>query len=611
MAETAVRVALLARPGEAREQLRRALAELGADLVAEGDPGQLDPSEVEAQAPTVVLVSLEPAIEDALDRFDALLAKPGVEVMYDDAEVTRQLDGWDLARWARHLAAKLAGGDVLPPPPGGAAALPELDLSPEPGAPPTPAQEMAHEQFEDYAAESLDLADWVPSEPSLAQAPAPAADASPAADAAPAAHDGLDLGLDLGSLAQALGPLDAEAPAGDLEVSGLPAASAAGDEAALDFGDIDLSAFDAPADTPADIAVDAGLEFSLDAAAPEAMPQDETPSDAAGDAPRRADDTDFEFDASLMDLDLSGLPEEGAPMVVADDAADAAADDAGEPLLADLELAGESIDFSRFSSPEEAAPAAELDADVAALAAQLEALESTQALEEPKEPDFAAPAPAEPSAPTAAPAAAAPSDGAGKGSLFANLSLVPMDEKPNHLVPPGHVEGALMVLAGLGGPDAVRQLLAALPEDLPVPVLLHQHLETGKHDRLVGQLAKASRLPVDLAQAGRLAPAGRVAVLAPGLGVIRGHTGLRFDANGGIEGVLAALPAASTTVLVLSGTPASLVPAVLALKAGGARVMAQDPATCFDPAASDAVIAAGGASEAIAAMANDIPRHWA
>ncbi len=411
-------------------------------------------------------------------------------------------------------------------------------------------------------------------------------------------------------------------------MSGRPAAGAAGDEVALDFGDIDLSAFDAPADTAVDIAADAttdasaelsydaglsfdtGLEHSTDAA-PEAMPQDETPSDAAGDAPRRTDDTDYEFDASLMDLDLLGLPEEGAPMVVADDAADAAADDAGEPLLADLELAGESIDFSRFSSPEEAAPAAELDADVAALAAQLEALESTQALEEPKEPDFAAPAPAEPAAPAAAPAAAAPSDGAGKGSLFANLSLVPMDEKPNHLVPPGHVEGALMVLAGLGGPDAVRQLLAALPEDLPVPVLLHQHLETGKHDRLVGQLAKASRLPVDLAQAGRLAPAGRVAVLTPGLGVIRGHTGLRFDANGGIEGVLAALPAASTTVLVLSGTPASLVPAVLALKAGGARVMAQDPASCFDPAASDAVIAAGGAGETIGAMANDIPRHWA
>lgn len=627
MAEAAVRVALLARPGEAREQLRRALAELGADLVAEGDPGQLDPSEVEAQAPTVVLVSLEPAIEDALDRFDALLAKPGVEVMYDDAEVTRQLDGWDLARWARHLAAKLAGGDVLPPPPGGAAVLPELDLSPEPGAPPTPAQEMAHEQFEDYAAESLDLADWVPSEPSLAQAPAPAADASPTADAAPAADDGLDLDLDLGSLAQALGPLDAEAPAGGLEASGLPAASAAGDEVALDFGDIDLSAFDAPADTAVDIAADAttdasaelsydaglsfdaGLEHSTDAA-PEPVPQDETPSDGAGDAPRRTDDTDFEFDASLMDLDLSGLPEEGAPMVVADDAADAAADDAGEPLLADLELAGESIDFSRFSSPEEAAPAAELDADVAALAAQLEALESTQALEEPKEPDFAAPAPAEPAAPAAAPAAAAPSDGAGKGSLFANLSLVPMDEKPNHLVPPGHVEGALMVLAGLGGPDAVRQLLAALPPSLPLPVLLYQHLDTGRHDRLVDQLGKASQMPVDLAAPGKLAYPGRVSVLAPGVGASSGEGNLQFIEGGDLQGVIAALPAAESGVLVLSGADVALVPAVLAIHAAGGLVMAQDPSACFDSAAAQAVVQEGAGADAPAALAARVVERW-
>src|SRR5690606_15993897 len=109
MAEVAVRVALLARPGDARDQLRRALAELGAELVAEGDPAELDPGEVAGQSPNVVLVSLEPADEDAPDRFDGLLARPGVEVMYDEAEVTRQPDGWDLARWARHLAAKLVG----------------------------------------------------------------------------------------------------------------------------------------------------------------------------------------------------------------------------------------------------------------------------------------------------------------------------------------------------------------------------------------------------------------------------------------------------------------------------------------------------------------------
>ncbi len=157
MLESPVRVALLARPGDARDQLRRALAELGAELVAEGDPAELDPVSVAGEKPSVVLVSLEPAMEDSLERFDDLLAMPGVEVMYDDAEVTRQLDGWDLARWARHLAAKLVGSDLLPPPPGGADHMPELSLALKPGAPPTPAEEMANEKLEDYAAESLDL----------------------------------------------------------------------------------------------------------------------------------------------------------------------------------------------------------------------------------------------------------------------------------------------------------------------------------------------------------------------------------------------------------------------------------------------------------------------
>src|SRR5690348_15836721 len=98
------RVALLARPGPAREQLRKSLLDLGATLVAEGDPAELDPAAVGKLGPNVVLVSLEPAIEAALERFDDLLATDGVEVMYDDAEVTKNLEGWDLNRWARHLA---------------------------------------------------------------------------------------------------------------------------------------------------------------------------------------------------------------------------------------------------------------------------------------------------------------------------------------------------------------------------------------------------------------------------------------------------------------------------------------------------------------------------
>ncbi|HEX7385210.1 MAG TPA: hypothetical protein VF291_12920, partial [Burkholderiaceae bacterium] len=109
------------------------MTDLGAVLVAEGDPNELDPAQLSAQSPTLVVVSLEPAVEAALDRFEKVLGHPEVQVMYDDAEVTRQLDGWDLNRWARHLAAKLLGRDTLPPPPGDAEAMPDTDLMPVPG----------------------------------------------------------------------------------------------------------------------------------------------------------------------------------------------------------------------------------------------------------------------------------------------------------------------------------------------------------------------------------------------------------------------------------------------------------------------------------------------
>jgi chemosensory pili system protein ChpB (putative protein-glutamate methylesterase) len=565
MLESPVRVALLARPGEARDQLRRALAELGAQLVAEGDPAELDPGAVAGEKPSVVLVSLEPAVEDALSRFDDLLAAPGIEVMYDDAEVTRQLDGWDLARWARHLAAKLVGGDLLPPAPGGADHLPEYDLSPQPGAPRTPAQEMAHEKLEDYAAESLDLSEWVPSTPSLADAPVEA----PAQSVAESiVEEEADLELDLGDLEQAMGRADAQVETTPRGVPGL--------------------------------------------------------------------DDDLDFDPQSMDIDLSALPEEGARLAVADDTDTLDLVDE-EPLLADVELADGPVSFSSFSDDDIAATGG-MDDDVAALAAQLDAYEANGQFQAPREPDFATLG-NDFSEPAAAPAAT-PAAPAAKASSFGSLELIPMDaeiEAPAASAAPASAParpasslgsglslaaaesehaaaatapGALLVFAGLGGPDAVRQLLSALPPTLPVPVLLYQHLDTGKHDRLVGQLAKASRLPVDLAVEGKLAFAGRVAVLPPGVGLAYSDGSFRFTAAPDLASLVSALPAGDSMVLLLSGAAASVVPAVLALKASGARVLAQTPATCFDASAAESAIAAGAEVAEPSELARLIVERW-
>ena len=105
---------LLARPGDERQRLHDALVSTGA-AIHEFDPLDADPDAVLATAPRNVVVLLDPAVEDALDRYDGLLSNPNIRMLFEEASVVAGRTGWDAARWARHLAAKLHGlKDVLP-----------------------------------------------------------------------------------------------------------------------------------------------------------------------------------------------------------------------------------------------------------------------------------------------------------------------------------------------------------------------------------------------------------------------------------------------------------------------------------------------------------------
>ena len=115
-------VALLGRDDGARRQLRQALEDLGAAVAFEGDLAGASDSGVLGVGPNVVIVNLEEGADDSLDHLQAVFDDPAINVVFNDADVSRTLEGWDLARWARHLAAKVLGhDDTLPPPPQGAA----------------------------------------------------------------------------------------------------------------------------------------------------------------------------------------------------------------------------------------------------------------------------------------------------------------------------------------------------------------------------------------------------------------------------------------------------------------------------------------------------------
>lgn len=415
MTEPALKVALLAREGEARVLLRRALVDLGAELVLEADPNTVDAGALTTARVRAVLFSVEPATEAALDRLDDALSDPALGVVFDEAETTAKLSGWDLNRWARHLAAKLLGSDLLPPAAAAEVAITEL---PDAG------------RFEVLDAVEQDE---------------------------------------------------------------------------IQLSEAELAAFDA---------------F-------EARQQTGSPPSGSAIEP----DTELDIDlAAEFDLDFDAV----------------AGSDADPPV--------------------DPAPARRFDFSALELA-----------------PLDAAPAPA---------AVPAPSVTVLDGGQFA---LAPLDGEDTA---PSAVTRLVLVLSGIGGPDAVRQLLRALPAGFPAAVLLRQSLDGGRHDRFVEQLVKISRLPVALASTHETPPPQAVRVLADGATVAGA---LHFV--DGLDDLIAAVASSDGAVVVLSGAESTAIAPLCAALAEGLRVIVQDPAGCFEPATAEALRRAGAPVAAAADLA--------
>jgi len=430
-------VALLARPGQARERLRDALAQAGATLVLEEDPNTLDVQVLRDAAPGAVLIALEPAIEDALERLDPVLGSPSLTLIFDEAELAARREGWEAQRWARHLVAKLHGHhDVLPP-----GSEQDSLLQPEPGLPTTPAELHADAPLDFHVREAFDAAADVPAD-GLYQAP-----------------DALSEPMSLEEALAALQPTSAAATA--------------------------------------------------------SVPPPVPPS---------------------------------AP-----------------PAMARVPLG----DHSSWSLVDDTA-------DTAA----------------------------------AAPARAATEVDAAPRALSAfdieRLSLVELEaDRPND----GAAAGAVLVLAGIGGPDALRRLLATLPAGLATPVLVHMRLDGGRYGNLVKQMARVSALPVLLAEADQPVQAGNAYILPDDIGLAERQRGLYFQ--GDAQGVqVATLPPAHSAVVLLSGADTAQVDDVLALAAAGAWVGAQVGEGCYDPAAANAAVAAGMDAGEPPQLAQRIVEHW-
>lgn len=116
MADRAPLVALLFDDAGLSGHLRDALVEYGATIVYESDLRAFAPAELVGSSADVVVVDLEDPSDDDLDRLYDTVEGGHPRLVFNDADVSRALAGWDRARWARHLAAKLVGVDPLDPP---------------------------------------------------------------------------------------------------------------------------------------------------------------------------------------------------------------------------------------------------------------------------------------------------------------------------------------------------------------------------------------------------------------------------------------------------------------------------------------------------------------
>ncbi len=660
----APRVVLLARAGKAADQLAEAVRQAGAELLVAVDPANADEAALRALNPQAVLVALEPSIEPMLDKLEALLSDPALIVIYDEADVAAHRAGWDTARWARHLSAKLRkDSNVLPP-----GTESDQDWQPSPGQIPKPAAAYADVDMTAFTREAVAHADSVPADgapvdvvlmdfvlmdivPEIALSSPDTAliDAMPASTTQ--AGSAPRQALPTYTMPPPLPPV--ASPPSESGIASFQTSSF--ETMALESMDAEPQAYAAASD---DISFEtfttdegAGIEdVSLDSMTLDSMTLDSMTLDSMTLESVELDGMQLES-MQIDSMQIDSIATEPAPIVVPmrldEDAfflEELSATDlpptSGEPVamnrfdgdfdggldFSDEEVSGfEALDLDSISS---------VDAPSRA-SATLVSSEEVMSFEALIASSVAAAAEAAPAAPQADPK---------PGFSLGGLSLAPVDDTPIPVQKPtaspaAHDmsaiesrissmslvdldEGApeafgiqatpvVLIEAGLGGPDPARQLLSSLPAEFIAVVLVRLHLQGGRYDRLVAQMERTAALPVALAQSGATASAGTIYFLPDGIGLNASAGSFGFvDDAAPPAAMLAVLPSSASALVFLSGSDPQLVHSAMAAAANGTLVLAQSPEDCYDGAACAELRNLGVTSGLPAELAGRLASRW-
>ena len=172
----------------------------------------------------------------------------------------------------------------------------------------------------------------------------------------------------------------------------------------------------------------------------------------------------------------------------------------------------------------------------------------------------------------------------------------------------GHVRrvDVVGIVASTGGPLALAQLFAALPADLPVPVLVVQHIADGFTDGLVRWLGGVSKIAVEVARDGTSPRGGRAYFPPDGKDLEVGADGLlhtptvsgRYAPSGDV--LLASLARhyrSRAAGIVMTGMGEDGATGLLALHDAGGITLAQSPETCVVFGMPQAAVARGATND--------------
>jgi len=110
-------VALLYQSSRFSSHLKEALNQCGATVVYEASLEDLNQQAFQTSMATIVIVNLDNESDVSIATIHELLGSDTYDVIFNDAAASSRLQGWDHARWARHLAAKvLKRPDIIHPP---------------------------------------------------------------------------------------------------------------------------------------------------------------------------------------------------------------------------------------------------------------------------------------------------------------------------------------------------------------------------------------------------------------------------------------------------------------------------------------------------------------